>query len=533
MLLMIDNYDSFTYNLVQCFGELGEEVTVYRNDRLTIDDIERLRPDRIVLSPGPSVPEDAGICVDVVRHFADKIPILGVCLGHQAIGHAFGASVAPTRRIMHGKTSPIHHDGKTILCDIDNPFEATRYHSLVVPREGLSNDLEVSAWTQDGEIMGIRHRTYPLEGIQFHPESILTKDGKKILKNFLDITKKIKEKRSVMGAIEKVVNETDLTREEMQQVMGSIMDGRVTQAQMAAFITALRMKGETVEEITGAVKCMRDRALRVRFAHELNTVDTCGTGGDNSSTFNISTTAAFVAAAAGAYVAKHGNRSVSSLCGSADILEKLGADIDLKPEDVGRCIESTGIGFLFAPVYHGSMRYAAATRREVGIRTIFNILGPLTNPAGAKRQLIGVYDGQLCERLAKVLAGLETERAMVVHGLDGLDEITVTADTQVSEVRYGNVENYLLDPREFGINRYRPEDLRGGGPEENARITQAILAGNIVGAKRDIVLVNAAAALYLSSVAETIEEGVTRAREAIDSGRALQKLADLREASRR
>ncbi len=533
MLLMIDNYDSFTYNLVQSFSELGEEVVVHRNDRVTIDDIERLGPDRIVLSPGPGAPEEAGVCVDVVRRFAPSIPILGVCLGHQAIGHAFGTAVTRTGHIMHGKTSPIYHDGKTILNKIENPFDATRYHSLVVPREGLSADLEVSAWTRDGEVMGIRHRTYPVEGIQFHPESILTREGKKILKNFLDVSREINEKRSVLGAIDKVVNRTDLTEDEMLGVMEAIMDGRVSPAQIAAFITALRMKGETIAEITGAARCMRAKALPLRVTEDRPLIDTCGTGGDHSFTFNISTTTAFVAAATGACVAKHGNRSVSSLCGSADVLEKLGITIDLTPDDVSRCITEAGIGFLFAPAFHGSMKHAAAPRREVGIRTIFNILGPLTNPAGASRQLLGVYDGQLCEKLAVSLIRLGTDRAMVVHGLDGLDEITVTTETEVSEVSGGKVQSYVLDPREFGIPFHPADDLRGGDAEENAKITEGILAGDIKGAKRDIVLINAAAAIYVCGIARTLGEGLEMSRDAIDSGKAKLKLNHLREASLR
>lgn len=533
MLLMIDNYDSFTYNLVQCFSELGEEVVVRRNDRVTVDDVEMLNPDRIVLSPGPGVPEDAGACVDIIRRFAPAMPILGVCLGHQAIGYAFGTPTTRTKRIMHGKTSPIYHDGKTILSDVDNPFEATRYHSLVIPREGLSADLEVSAWTSEGEIMGVRHRSHLVEGIQFHPESILTKEGKKILRNFLDVSRGITEKKCVREAIDRVVRGVDLTEEEMLRVMEAIMDGRASPAQIGAFITALRMKGETIDEITGAARCMRKKALPIHVPSDRPLVDTCGTGGDRSSTFNISTTTAFVVAAAGAQVAKHGNRSVSSRCGSADVLERLGVRIDLQPDDVGRSIEEAGIGFLFAPLFHGSMKHAAAPRREVGIRTIFNILGPLTNPARARFQLLGVYDGQLCETLAHVLTRLGTQRAMVVHGLDGLDEITVTTQTQVSEVRGDRVESYLLDPREYGIDLHPADHLQGGDAGENARTTQGILAGDIRGARRDIVLINAAASLHVSGLAGTIGEGVDMSREAIDSGAALRKLEQLREASHR
>jgi anthranilate synthase/phosphoribosyltransferase len=533
MLLMIDNYDSFTYNLVQHFGELKERVEVRRNDCVTLGEIEAMAPEKIVISPGPCTPREAGISVDVIRRFAGRIPILGVCLGHQAIAYAFGTPIVPAATLMHGKTSRIHHDGRTILENIGNPFEATRYHSLAVLKEELGEVFEVSAWTGSGEVMAIRHKSFPLEGVQFHPESILTKEGKKILANFIDVAGRFWKGKSIRDAIEKAVNQVDLSEAEMVRVMEAIMDGQVTPSQIAAFATALRMKGETVDEITGAARVMRQKSAEIPIRADLPLLDTCGTGGDGSATFNISTTAAFVVAAGGVKVAKHGNRSVSSLCGSADVLEKLGVNIAATPHEVARSIEEIGIGFLFAPLFHGSMKHAAVPRREVGIRTIFNVLGPLTNPAGARYQLVGVYREELCETLAAVLLRLGTERALVVHGLDCLDEISVSAKTRVAEVRDGKVAGYTIDPASYGFSLYERYELAGGDAAENARITEGILDGSIEGARRAAVLLNAGAAFYVAGAFDTIAGGISFARQVIDSGRALKKLQELREVGQR
>jgi len=334
----------------------------------------------------------------------------------------------------------------------------------------------------------------------------------------------------IAETISRVVEGRDLTEEEASAAMEEIMRGEATPAQIAAFITALRMKGETVEEITGCAKAMRQHATFIATVNPA-TVDTCGTGGDGGRTFNISTTAAFVVAGAGVPVAKHGNRSVSSRCGSADLLKALGVEIEVEKEKVEECLREVGIGFLFAPLLHRAMKYALGPRREIGIRTIFNILGPLSNPAQVKAQVLGVFDANLTERLAQVLGKMGSHHAMVVHGMDGLDEITTTAPTRISEWKDGGVRTFLLEPEMMGIPRANPRELAGGGPEENAEITMRILEGER-GARRDIVLLNAAAGLMVGGKARDFEQGIEMAVDSIDSHLALRKLEALRDASR-
>jgi anthranilate phosphoribosyltransferase len=328
----------------------------------------------------------------------------------------------------------------------------------------------------------------------------------------------------IKEAINLLVSGINLSEAEMASCMKEIMEGKSSDAQIGSFLTALRIKGETVEEITGAARIMRDKAATIGSPDGV--LDTCGTGGDMSHTFNISTTTAVVVAAAGVPVAKHGNRAVSSNAGSADVLEALGVKIDLPPEKVEKCIFATGFGFLFAPLFHPAMKYAIGPRREMGIRTIFNILGPITNPAGAKRQVLGVFSSKLTEPLARVLGNLGAEDAMVVHGEDGLDEITITNGTKVSRFTKGSVENMYIVPEDFGLQRGTKEDLLGRDKEENAKVTYQILKGE-KGPKRDIVLINSAAALTVSGKTSDFLEAIEMARESIDSGGSLQKLEEI------
>ena len=326
----------------------------------------------------------------------------------------------------------------------------------------------------------------------------------------------------IKEAISKVVDRIDLTEEETISVMNQIMTGEATPLQVASFLTALRMKGEKVQEITGAARVMREKVHRINVKADL-VLDIVGTGGDRKGTFNISTASAFVAAGAGIAVAKHGNRSVSSQSGSADVLSALGVKVDAPIEKVEACLEKIGIGFLFAPLLHEAMKYAVQPRREIGIRTIFNLLGPLTNPAGATHQLTGLYDGELTELIANVLKNLGTVRAMIVHGMEGMDEISLCGPTRVSELRDGQVRNYTLTPEEAGLKRCRLEDLLGGTPQESAATLREVLRGE-KGPKRDMVLLNSAAALYVSGAADSIAQGIRLAQESIDSGKAQAKL---------
>jgi anthranilate phosphoribosyltransferase len=320
----------------------------------------------------------------------------------------------------------------------------------------------------------------------------------------------------LIEAIAKLVKCQNLTEEEAGAAFEIIMRGDATPSQIAGFIVALRMKGETAEEITGFARTARAMATPIQVDGAL--LDTCGTGGDGLATFNISTLAAIVAAACGARVAKHGNRAASSLCGSADVLEQLGVKIDLAPEGVARCIDEAGIGFLFAPVFHPSFRFAGVSRRELGLRTVFNVLGPLCNPAGARYQALGVADGAMAGKMAEVLQRLGVERAIIFHAADGMDELSVASPSSVIEID-GDRKEYELDPAELGLTRAPVESMRGGGPEENARLAREVLEG-AKGPRRDVVLLNSAAALRAAGLARDWKEGLGLAAEAIDSGRA-------------
>ena len=326
---------------------------------------------------------------------------------------------------------------------------------------------------------------------------------------------------TIQGAIAKVISGENLAEEEAEEVMSCIMEGEATPAQIAGLLVGLRMKGETPEEVTAFARVMRRKATRVKTKRR-NLVDTCGTGGDGTHTFNISTAAAFVVAGAGVPVAKHGNRSVSSRCGSADVLKKIGVNIEASVGTVVRCIDEIGIGFLYAPLLHSAMKYAIGPRRELGVRTVFNILGPLTNPAGASSQVLGVFSPQLTGLMAQALANLGARRAFVVHG-DGMDEISLTGKTVIAEVRDGMIQTYLISPEELGMQRTRIEEFVVSSPDESAGMMLDVLKGKR-GPRRDIVVLNAAAGIIAGGKAESFDEGIKLAEEAIDSGRALEKL---------
>lgn len=323
-------------------------------------------------------------------------------------------------------------------------------------------------------------------------------------------------------SIDKLLNKEDLSELEMTNAMNNIMEGKESPIMLSSFLTALKMKGETSSEITGAAKVMREKAENVEI-DDIYAVDTCGTGGDKSGTYNISTASAFITAAAKIPVVKHGNRSATSKCGSADVLEAFGVKLDLTPDQVKKCVLEQNIGFFFAPAFHKAMKHAIGVRKELGIRTIFNILGPLTNPAKPKGQILGVFDPELTEVMAEVLKNLGVESALVVHGMDGLDEFTITAETRVSEIKNGKINTYNLDPVEQGLSLAEKENLTGGDSKENSEIILNLFNGE-KGPKRDILLLNSGASIYVGQKADSIKEGIKIAEEIIDSGKALEKL---------
>lgn len=535
MILLIDNYDSFTYNLYQAVGKLYPYITVVRNDEITLAEIEELQPEAIIISPGPAYPAQAGISVDVIRRFSGNIPILGVCLGHQAIGEAFGGRIRRADEQLHGKSSVISIDNKTPIFEgMTAKITAARYHSLLVDRDTFPPCLSVIAQDEGGQIMALCHESHPTCGVQFHPESILTEKGEQILSNFLNNIAGIKvsaaeipalpegERIQLKKYISKVTEGDNLTEDEAYEAMDIIMSDRASNAQIAAFLTALRMKGEVISEITGFARLMRQKMSVIRS--ETDVVDIVGTGGDLANSFNISTTSAFVIAGAGMRVAKHGNRNVSSKCGAADVLEELGVTIASTPESAAKCLDETGISFLFAQSYHSAMRFVGPVRSQLGMRTVFNILGPLANPAKADYIVLGVFNPDLLEPMARVLMNLGIKSAMLVYGNDRLDEISISDTTAICEVRDDRLIKYTISPEQFNLNLADKSEISGGDSKTNAQITRGILDGSIIGARRDIVLLNAGCALYISGKARDIGEGIAMARESIDSGAANRKL---------
>lgn len=539
MILLIDNYDSFSYNVYQLVGSVNPDIKVIRNDEMTIQEIEALSPSHIILSPGPGRPADAGICEEVIRYFAGKIPIMGICLGHQAICEVFGATITYAKELMHGKQSVAALDTESLLFrGMRREITVARYHSLAAEPDSMPTQLTVTARTVDGEVMAVEHRDYPIYGVQFHPESVLTPEGKRIIENFLgkakeDTSEKTaagvratentaeKRKNMIREAIIKLSRKEDIGYDMAKAVMNEIMNGEASDVQKSAYLTALSMKGETIEEITGSAEEMRNHSLKLNTDRDV--LEIVGTGGDGSNSFNISTTAALIISAAGVPVAKHGNRVASSKSGAADCLEALGVNITIEPEKSRKVLEEIGICFLFAQKYHTAMKYVGPIRKELGIRTIFNILGPLANPANPVMQVMGVYDESMLKPMARVLSNLGIKRGMVVYGQDKMDEFSVSAPSSVCEINNGELLCYTVKSEELGLGHYTKEELLGGTPQENAEITRRILQGE-KGAKRDASVLNAGAALYIAGKADSLYAGVRIAEEMIDSGRAFEQL---------
>ena len=526
MYVIIDNYDSFTHNLYQYLSELTEEkVEVFRNDRITVDQVAEMAPTGIVISPGPGRPEEAGISVECIQRLAGTVPILGVCLGHQAIAQAFGARIVSAKRIVHGKTEDMSLDGKGLFRGMPRTAKFTRYHSLVIERDTLPPEIEVTATSPDGEIMGIRHKTLVVEGLQFHPESIASETGKRCLRNFLRYRREPFPMSAMLSGLQQ---DKPMTRAEAEAFMDEMTDGQLTDIQIAGVLASLTGKLITPDTLAGFASVLRRK--KKPFASDRKVLDTCGTGGDGLGTFNISSLAAIVASSCGAHVAKHGNRAASSPCGSAEFYRELGVPVDVPPATSEKLLRDTGFCFLFAPTYHGAMRHAAKARSELGVKSAMNLVGPLSNPADASYQLIGVFDPAFCGPMAEAAHMLGVRRVMTVHGEDGQDEISVSARTLVVEIdESGARRDYTLSPEEFGIPRFPVESLKGGTAAQNAATAVAILEGGGPEAIREAVLLNAGAALYISGVTRNIGDGYLMARKALESGESRAALARIRE----
>ena len=537
MILVIDNYDSFTFNVVQALEcATKEEIKIVRNDEATVEQLAEMKPSKLIVSPGPGNPGTAGVSVPAIRYFAGKIPILGICLGHQSIGEAFGAKIVGAKFIKHGIVEDIDLDGRGIFRTIGRSMKFTRYHSLVIDEATLPSDFEVTARAKDGDIMGIRHKTMPIEGVQFHPESIASNACQELFKAFLNYRR---DNLPVSEYLKQLIDERKpLNREQASFFMENLTDGTMDEKATASILTAMAARGlPTAEEMAGCASAL----LSKKTPFPLNKssektgnglAEIVGTGGDGKGSFNISSMSALVAASCGQPVAKHGNRAVSSKSGAADFFENLGIKIMAEPDKTASLVQQTGFGFLMAPVYHSAMRFAAPVRKALGIKTIFNVLGPLLNPAGAEYEVLGVYSKDLMEDYAHAAKALGAKRVMVIHSRDGFDEISPCQPTDVFQINEDGKEyRYVIDPSKFGITGASEEELEGGTGADNAKLAMEVLNGGGRKTIRAAVGLNAGAVLYLSGKAKTLKDGYDMALAAIASGSSLAKLQEIQRVS--
>ncbi len=532
MIVFIDNKDSFTFNIVQTLERVsGDSVRVLRSEETSIAEIENEKPTHLVIGPGPGTPLEAGISIEAIRHFAGKVPVLGICLGHQAIGAAFGAKIVGAKYIRHGIVEEIKTDGRGIFRNIGLKGNFTRYHSLVIDESTLPEDFEVTARAKDGDIMGIRHKNMIIEGVQFHPESIASEKGDAIFKGFLKYSR---ENLSHVLILNQLIDQKKpLDRTQIAQFIGELTDGMMDEKVASSVLTAMAARGNpTAEEMAGAAEVMLKK--KTSFPLEKSGLaEIVGTGGDGKGSFNISSLSALIAASCGQVMAKHGNRAVSSKSGSADFFEALGINIMAAPEKTAELIKKTDFGFLMAPVYHSAMRFAAPIRRALGIKTIFNVLGPLLNPANADYEVLGVYTKDLLKDYAHAAISLGAKRVMVVNSEDGYDEISPCALTNVYQIdEKGNENQYVINPQKFGITDADEDELYGGNGVENAALAMEVLKGGGRRTIRYAVGLNAGAVLYLCGKVKTLKEGYETALAAIDSGRTLKKLEEIQNVSK-
>ncbi|MDY3922159.1 MAG: bifunctional anthranilate synthase component II/anthranilate phosphoribosyltransferase [Hallerella porci] len=528
MIVIIDNYDSFTYNIYQAITHItSEPVTVLRSKECTIADVEKLNPSHLILSPGPGRPENAGITVEAIKHFAGKLPILGVCLGHQAICYAFGAKIVQAKFIKHGIAEEMSLDGRGLFRHIGKRGTFMRYHSLVVDESTLPPELEITARADDGDVMGVRHKTLDIEGVQFHPESIAAKDGEIFFRSFLNYRR---DSLPVSAFLNKIIAKQDLSREEAELFMETLTEGMLDERQTAAILTALAAKGAAASEIAGCAGVLCKKKTPFPFDKNIDVAEIVGTGGDSKGSFNISSFSALICASCGCPVAKHGNRAVSSKSGAADFFENLGMRLALKPSEAAEVLKKTNFVFLFAQVYHSAMRFAGPVRKALGIKTIMNLIGPLTNPAEAKYLMLGAYSKDLLKPMAEAAKMLGAKHVLAISSSDGFDEISPSVPTYAYEIDEKNqVLEFVIDPKNFGIPAVNDDELRGGTGAENAAMALELANGKGRAAIRYAVGLNAGATLFVARKAASLEEGYKMALNALDSGLVAKKIEEIRQ----
>ena len=542
MILMIDNYDSFVFNVEQYLKEMtDDEVITVRNDAITIDDIKKMNPSKIIFSPGPKHPKDSGICLEILNNTDElgNIPILGICLGHQAIGMNFGGEIKRLENPLHGKTSEITvlSENSVLFKNLPKKFKVMRYHSLYV--DDIPEDLEVTAKSEDGVAMAVEHKSKNIFGIQFHPESIFTEYGKNMIRNFLNIevsktlqnnenSKNTKEKGNFIDMnkyLKKLQENIALTDTDFREICKIIDSKNYDIVQLGALLVLISEKSLYPESLTAFVKNILEYSTT--FEDETPMIDVCGTGGDGFKTINISTAVAFILGAMGVNVAKHGNRAISSKSGSSDVLDKLGVPLENSLANQIEKLHVKNLAFFHAPFFHKLVGEVREVRNRLGIRTVFNILGPLLHPnTKLKYQLVGLYHEPVHRLYAETLQLLGRKHALAVRGNDGLDEITICDDTKIIEVKGEQILEYTISPESFGFKRAFHSEIEGGTPEENAEILVKILKGEEKSAKFDIVVLNAMFALYTANVVDHPAKAKDMVLEAIESGKVYEFYKD-------
>ena len=523
MILLIDNYDSFVFNIKTMLNQLtNDEIAVYRNDKITLDEIKRLSPNAIILSPGPKHPKDSGICLEIFKARLN-VPVLGICLGHQALGLCFGAKIQRLKEVAHATSSQISLIAQSELFrEFPKDFSVMRYHSLEVA--DLPSELEALAYTKDKVLMAMRHKDLPYFGVQFHPESYFSEYGLKIFENFLKFkgqtSQKTSEKPTLTSFITKLQDNQGLNTDDFAQICQIIASREYEAVQLGALLVLITEKSLDERSLSALVSNILKYSQT--FNDESEMIDIVGTGGDGFKSINVSTTTAFILGALGVKVAKHGNRAISSASGSSDVLSALKIPAFDSIAKQVKVLDEQGLTFFHAPFFHSLVGEVKEVRAKLGVRTVFNVLGPLLHPnLSLKYQLMGNYHAPVHRLLIEVLRNLGRKHALVVRGNDGMDEISICDETSIYELKDGQIFNYTISPEQFGFKRAFHSEIVGGDAKQNAKILLDTLSGKQKGAKFDIVVLNAMFALYTANRVPTPAAAKDIVLEAIHSGKVI------------